>query len=354
MIRQFLAIFRARSMEFLRDRGTFFWNLLFPIVLVAGFALAFGQPDEKVFKVGVIGPTAGLPALLSSPQFQQVAYPADQEADALKKLRQHQLDLAVAPAQHRYWMNAESGKSILAERLLADELKLAAGDESKLASGTATSSTPPPALWAKGAVTGKPIRYVDWAVPGVISMNMLFSCLFGVGYVLVRYRKNGVLKRLKATPVSALTFLVAQAVSRLVIVLGTVVVVYAGTDFFLHFTMNGSYLDLLLVTVLGIVCLISLGLVFAARFRSEELANGLMNLLTFPMIVFSGVFFSLEGAPAPVRTAAEIFPLTHLIHAERQIMLNGSGLLQVAPDLAALALMTVVFLAVAAWLFKWE
>ncbi|NNM54014.1 MAG: ABC transporter permease [Spirochaetales bacterium] len=346
MIRQFLAIFRARSMEFLRDRGTFFWNLLFPIVLVAGFALAFGQPDEKVFKIGVIGPTTGIPAILSSPQFQQVPYPADQEAEALKKLRQHQLDLAVAPAQHRYWMNAESGKSILAERLLADELKLAAS--------SMNPSTPALSLWAKGAVTGKPIRYVDWAVPGVISMNMLFSCLFGVGYVLVRYRKNGVLKRLKATPVSALTFLVAQAVSRLVIVLGTVVVVYAGTDFFLHFTMNGSYFDLLLVTVLGIVCLISLGLVFAARFRSEELANGLMNLLTFPMIVFSGVFFSLEGAPAPVRAAAEIFPLTHLIHAERQIMLNGAGLLQVAPDLGALALMTVVFLAIAAWLFKWE
>ena len=346
MIRQFLAIFRARSMEFLRDRGTFFWNLLFPIVLVAGFALAFGQPDEKVFKVGIIGSSAGAPTLLSTPQFQQVKYPADQEAEALKKLRQHQLDLAVAPAQHRYWMNAESGKSILAERLLADELKLA--------TTSAPTSAPSTTLWAKGAVTGKPIRYVDWAVPGVISMNMLFSCLFGVGYVLVRYRKNGVLKRLKATPVSALTFLVAQAVSRLVIVLATVVVVYAGTDFFLHFTMNGSYLDLLLVTVLGIVCLISLGLVFAARFRSEELANGLMNLLTFPMIVFSGVFFSLEGAPAPVRTAAEIFPLTHLIHAERQIMLNGASLLQIAPDLGALALMTVVFVAVAAWLFKWE
>ncbi len=341
MFRQFLAIFRARSMEFLRDRGTFFWNLLFPIVLVAGFALAFGQPDEKVFKVGIIGPITGAPAILSSPQFQQVAYPASQEQEALKKLRQHQLDLAVDPAQHRYWMNSESGKSILAERLLADELKLAS------ASVSAQD-------WAKGAVTGKPIRYVDWAVPGVISMNMLFSCLFGVGYVLVRYRKNGVLKRLKATPVSALTFLVAQAVSRLVIVLGTVVVVYAGTDIFLHFTMNGSYLDLLLVTVLGIVCLISLGLVFAARFRSEELANGLMNLLTFPMIVFSGVFFSLEGAPAPLRAAAEIFPLTHLIHAERQIMLNGAGLLQIAPDLGALALMTVIFLAVAAWLFKWE
>ncbi len=189
MFRQFAAVFRARSMEFLRDRGTFFWNLLFPIVLVAGFALAFSQPDEKVFKVGLIGPSEGAPSLLSAPQLQIVTYAASQEAEALKKLRQHQLDLAVSPSEHHYWMNSESGKSILAERLITDELKL---------DPQATTT------WTKGAVTGKPIRYVDWAVPGVISMNMLFSCLFGVGYVLVRYRKNGVLKRLKATPVSAL------------------------------------------------------------------------------------------------------------------------------------------------------
>jgi ABC transporter DrrB family efflux protein len=339
MFRQFSAIFHARTMEFLRDRGTFFWNLLFPVVLVVGFALAFSNPDDKVFKIGLIGSPASAPSFLSISQVQVVPYPQGEEKTVLNRVRQHQLDLAVDVSTHQFWVNDESGKSRLAERLLLDEVK-------------APSSAP--SVWSKGTVTGKPVRYVDWAVPGVIAMNMLFSCLFGVGYVLVRYRKNGVLKRLKATPVRALTFLLAQTLSRLVIVLATVVVVWVGTNFFLNFTMNGSYLDLLLVTILGIVCLISLGLVFAARFRSEELANGLMNLLTFPMIVLSGVFFSLEGAPTYLKDVAQALPLTHLVDAARRIMLDGAGLAQVAPDLYALGGMTVLFLGVAAWLFKWE
>jgi len=48
--------------------------------------------------------------------------------------------------------------------------------------------------------SGAEVRYVDWVTPGVLGMNMMFGCLFGIGYVIVRYRKNGYLKRLNATP----------------------------------------------------------------------------------------------------------------------------------------------------------
>ncbi|HKK49421.1 MAG TPA: hypothetical protein VJ932_10000, partial [Alkalispirochaeta sp.] len=54
-MRKFAAIFKARTMEFVRDRGTFFWNLLFPVVLVFGFAFAFSGQDETLFTVGIFG-----------------------------------------------------------------------------------------------------------------------------------------------------------------------------------------------------------------------------------------------------------------------------------------------------------
>ena len=53
-------------------------------------------------------------------------------------------------------------------------------------------------------MTGDAVRYVDWLFPGILGMNMMFSCLFGVGYVVVRYRKNGFLKRLRASGTSGL------------------------------------------------------------------------------------------------------------------------------------------------------
>ncbi|HKJ85629.1 MAG TPA: ABC transporter permease, partial [Spirochaetia bacterium] len=49
---RFRALFHARNMEFVRDRGTLIWNLAFPILLVFGFAFAFGGGGDDVFSVG--------------------------------------------------------------------------------------------------------------------------------------------------------------------------------------------------------------------------------------------------------------------------------------------------------------
>ncbi len=117
---------------------------------------------------------------------------------------------------------------------------------------------------------------------------------------------------------------------------------------------EGSYFTLLLVTAVATVCMISFGLVFAARIRSEELANGLMNLVLWPMMAFSGVFFSLEGSPMILQRLSRVFPLTHYIEASRAIMLDGATLAQITPNLVVLLGMTTLFLLVSSLMFKWE
>ena len=349
--RQFAAMFKARSMEFVRDRGTFLWNLFFPVFIVFGLAFAFSGGEDKVFKVGVVGTSDPSPRLLSLEQVQPIPY-ADAEI-ALQKLERHQLDFVLDLVRHEYATNEESSKSRLARELFTAQ-QTAAMEAAAVAEARAASAPPAGPAFTERVVSGRPTRYVDWLVPGVIGMNMMFSSLFGVGYVIVRYRKNGVLKRLKATPVHALNFVSAQAASRLVIVLLTSVFVFTGTNLVLRFVMRGSYLNLLLLTTTGILCMISLGLVFASRMRSEEMAGGVLNLVTFPMIALSGVFFSLEGSPPILRTIAAFFPLTHFTDAARKIMLDGAGLAQIAPNLAVLGGLTALFLVVSSMLFKWE
>jgi ABC-2 type transport system permease protein len=333
-LRSFSAMVKARTMEFVRDRGTFFWNLLFPVLLVFGFSFAFSGGDEAVFTGAYFGAIPSDFALAETAGFELIDY-AERGRDldqALESLREHQLDLVMDFDRGEYYINTEAPGSDILRTVMA---------------GSGASLT-------EATVSGEPIRYVDWLVPGVIGMNMMFSCLFGVGFVLVRYRKNGVLKRMKATPVSPLNFVSAQAVSRLIIVIITSVVVFAGTNFFLKFVMKGSWLNLLLLTTLSILCMIALGLVFASRIKSEELASGLLNLVTFPMLILSGVFFSLENAPAFVGRVAKAFPLTHFIDGARAIMLEGAGLAVIFPNLLYLAALTVAFLVLASLLFKWE
>ena len=347
-MRKFAAIFKARTMEFVRDRGTFFWNLLFPVVLVFGFAFAFSGQDETLFTVGIFGEPPEQFAFMEIEQIEFIRYGAEQAEpgsgtdltaeEVVERVRRHQLDMVLDFESERYYVNRQSANGPVLRRLL----------ESAPQAGAGTVSL------QEEAVSGEPIRYVDWVVPGIIGMNMMFSCLFGVGFVIVRYRKNGVLKRLKATPVSAFTFISAQAVSRLVIVVITSAAVYAGTNAFLSFMMNGSYLLLLLLTALAILCMIAVGLVFASRIKSEELAGGLLNLVTFPMIILSGVFFSLEGTPQVMQQVSRALPLTHFTEGARAIMIEGAGLAQVAPNLLFLVVLTGALLLLAAWLFRWE
>ena len=332
--RRFWAVFVCRNREFLRDRSALTWNLLFPVSLIAGFAFAFSGSGLDLYKVGVMGDASAWrdSAFFETRYIQFI--PVVDPSMALTKVERHQLDMLVDPVGRRYWINEESAKGYMLERILRG-------------AGAKTD-------FSKQAVSGRVIRYVDWVAPGILAMNMMFSCLFGVGYVIVRYRKNGMLKRLKATPLTPLEFLSAQVVSRLWLILATTALVFAGTDRFIGFPMHGSYLDLFLVFLVGAISLISLGLIVAARTTSEEVAAGLLNALSWPMTFLSGVWFSLEGVHPVLQQCARLAPLTHIIDAARAVMIDGAGLAAISGHLLALTAMSIGFMAVGAWRFRWE
>ena len=92
----------------------------------------------------------------------------------------------------------------------------------------------------------------------------------------------------------------------------------------------------------------------AARVTSEELAGGMLNMVTWPMMMLSGVWFSLEAASDWIRSIATLFPLTHMLDAARAIMLDGAGLPQIVPQLSMMLGMSALFLLVAAVMFRWH
>lgn len=351
-LRRIWAAFYARNLEFIRDRSTLGWNLILPVLLVVGLAFLFSGEGQPLFKVAVVtdqqiivaedeqadeiaNPYAALHPFLATRYINYYQASATELEAVIGKVGRHQVDMLVdlrSAAMH-YWVNDESPKGYFLQQMLQ-------GVDGPLLS--------------KQAVRGEQIRYVDWVVPGILGMNIMFSCLFGVGFVIVRYRKNGYLKRLKATPLTATEFLLAQVLSRLIVVVLVTTVVFAGTNLLLDFTMEGSYLSLFLVLVAGTFSLISMGLVVAARVSSEELAGGLLNLLTWPMMLLSGVWFSMEGTHTFLQAVSQLSPLTHMLGAARAIMLDGAGLSDVLNHLLVLLGTSVVFLALGAYGFKWS
>ena len=203
MFKRIFAVFVARNREFVRDRSSLAWNLLLPVALVFGLSYAFdGQRDE--YTVGVLQAEAEIDT--SAHPFLETRHvrfvPYENIEDAMLKVERHQLDLLVEVGPPtRYWINPTATKGYFVEFALLQSVS------------TATSNV------IKEQVAGKPVRYADWILPGILGMNMMFSCLFGVGYVIVRYRKNGFLKRLRATPLTSLEFITAQVASRMVLIM---------------------------------------------------------------------------------------------------------------------------------------
>jgi len=340
-------MFAARNLEFFRDRAAFGWNFLFPFLIVAGFAIVFGGKTFSEYKAGVfpVDPPVAIHQRMEIPEgFQSTKYVEFVGVPSLEAglllLKQHKIDLLIrqGTAPYSYWTNASSPKGYVLEKMLIASLQ----PENAAA------------LLSRQVVQGKQVRYIDWLFPGILGMNMMFSALWGVGYVVVRYRKNGVLKRLKATPLTAMEYLSAQLLSRIFLLMFTLLVVWIGCDILLSFDVAGSYFDLALVFFLGCLSLTAMGLVLASRGTSEEFTSGILNFISWPMMFLSEVWFSIEGAPQWVHWIAAAFPLTHLLSAVRKIMNDGAGLADVMPELAILSAMTGVCLVVGASLFSWN
>ena len=336
MIQRILAILHARNLEFLRDKATLGWNVAMPLLLVAGMAAIFSGGDRAAYKVALVQAeqeinTAAHP-YLETRYFDFIAM--DQE-QAIQQVANHQLDLALDLNAGTYWINPESPGGYFAERLL----------EASSENGA----------WLRQPASGDPDHLRGLADSGNPGHE------HHVQLPVRRRLRGGAVPQERLpeapesdTPLRPVEFMSAQILSRLLLAIFVTLLLYGATRLLLDVRMEGSGLALFLVAVLASISLVSIGLAMAARVTSEELAGGLLNLVTWPMMLLSGVWFSLAGAPQWVQQLSNIFPLTHALTAARDIMLYGAGLGDVLPQLAILAGITAAFLTVGATMFRWR
>jgi hypothetical protein len=267
-------MFITRNREFYRDRAAFGWNFLFPFFIIIGFGIIFGGQKRALYKIGLF-PSSPQVNLLNTeirPDIKKLKYVDfigfQNLEQGVEKLRHHKIDLLLEKRNDKlhYWVADTSPNGYVAEQLLkASQLNNSQMEKIR-----------------KEAITSKEIHYIDWLFPGILAMNMMFSALWGIGYIIVRYRKNGVLKRFSSTPLTAMEYLSAQMLSRVSILMISTIVVWIGCDFIFDFQVNGSYLNILLLFFLGSAALCSLGILIASRGVSEEFSSGLLNSLPGP------------------------------------------------------------------------
>ena len=197
-------------------------------------------------------------------------------------------------------------------------------------------------------------RYIDWLVPGLLGMNIMSTGLWGVGFAIVQARSKKLLKRLVATPMSKVHYLLSQVLSRLLfLALETVVIVgFAWVAF--DVGVQGTLAALAVLALSGALAFGGIGLLLASRARTIEAVSGLMNLVMLPMWVLSGVFFASSNFPDVMQPFIRALPLTALNDGLRAVMNEGAGLGRLVRELAVLAAWGGVSFVLSLRLFRWQ
>jgi ABC-2 type transport system permease protein len=203
-------------------------------------------------------------------------------------------------------------------------------------------------------VKSRKLSYMDFLVPGILAMSIMQMGIFSVAFVFVDLKKRGILRRLRVTPVNPNDFIFAQIVTRLLVLLMQIVTLTAVGIFFFHLNFTGNLLNMFVIGVLGAIVFLGMGFAIAGISKSEEQVAPLANVITMPMLLLSGVFFSRTNLPGFAHAVTNYFPLTYLADAMRSVAIDGSSLIQIYPQLIGLLVWCAVSTALAVRFFRWE
>jgi ABC-2 type transport system permease protein len=171
--------------------------------------------------------------------------------------------------------------------------------------------------------------------------------------IMAIYREGGILKRLRATPLSPVAILGAHVLVKLSFTLLAMVVMIVAGRRVLPGAMPANGASFVLAVLLGTTSILSLGFVMASLVRSARFAQALGAALTYVMLALCGVFISVERFPPWLQTVAYALPTTHAVTLMSNIWSGASWGTQL-PTVGALALIFAVCIVFSSRWFRWE
>ena len=206
---------------------------------------------------------------------------------------------------------------------------------------------------APAAARGPESDLLRVGVPVLFAIMIALTSLISLVTIISIYREGGILKRLRATPLRPWTILTAHVLVKLIFTAATLLLMFAaGRRYYpadLHVPLVSFTLALLFTTF----SVLSIGFVIASLVPTARFAQPVAAAVFYPMIALSGLFYPIEALPPALAALARILPLSYAVSLLRGI-LTGDGWSAHVGDLAGLAIVFAVCLAISARVFRWE
>jgi ABC-2 type transport system permease protein len=205
-----------------------------------------------------------------------------------------------------------------------------------------------------GAIFSNDQKNLDVIVPGIAGMSIMSTTFSALAMNITFLREQGVLKRMRGTPLptgSYLAAIAANAVTNAFIQLG--IIVLAGKLFF-GIGWPKDWAELAVYVTVGVASLAALGVAYSHVIPNFDAAPAFTNIVFLPVIFISGVFYDAHDAPAALHDVARVLPLTHIIDGLSAALVNGNSLADTSGGLAVVAAWGLFGVVFAVRGFSWD
>jgi ABC-2 type transport system permease protein len=199
----------------------------------------------------------------------------------------------------------------------------------------------------------KGVKGSDYLMIGTLGYGVVATAFAGLTIVLVIRREDGILKRLRSTPLPAPVYLTALlATTMIAFLVQAVVIVVVGMAAF-GASFPSHLFSLVLSLILGAAVFAALGVGLTGLIRRSEGASAVVNAIYFPMLFLSGSFFERDTFPEFLRAIADVLPLTYFFDLVFGVVYGGDQIWDRPGDVAALVIWGLVGAFVAVRKFRW-
>jgi ABC-2 type transport system permease protein len=205
-----------------------------------------------------------------------------------------------------------------------------------------------------GAIVSGDQDQLDIIVPGIAGMSVMTTTFSALAHNLTFLREQGVLKRMRGTPLPESAYLAGIAGNAVANTALQIFLVTLAGKFFFGVDWPRDYLALVVFVALGVVCFAALGVALSHVIPNFESAPAYVNAVFLPAIFISGVFYDAEDAPGLLRDVAQALPLKHVIDGLSGAMVTGEGLADNGVALLVIGAWAVAGLVLAVRGFSWE
>ena len=351
-MKQFIAFVIKEAKHILRDKRTMLILFGMPVVMMLLFGFAITTDVKNVRTVVVTSEmsprTQQAVERLAQSEYFIITQTVNTPREAEQLIRSQKADMALVFAQNRgVQIMVDGSDPNMAQQWTTYALQTIAADRSAPATLHAAKNDSPITIHTS-LLYNPQMKSAYNFVPAIMGMLLMLICAMMTSISIVREKEKGTMEVLLVSPVRPLMVIIAKAVPYLVLAFGILITILLMARFVLGVPLAGSLFWILAVSTLYILLALSLGLLIS-NVAQTQLVALLMSamVLLMPVVMLSGMLFPVESMPQVLQWLAAVVPPRYYIEAMRKLMIMGVGFGEVAREVAVLAGMTVVLLAIA-------